>query len=395
MVGGSMSPAFEARSKHTNLFLALASENTALLEAWLKTYTFEVSDLRWLGQQGISPFAYFCFQQADLLKQLPPAIALQWDHFYQQTTLAIAATDWEIEHLLSRLSSAGIDFLWVKGGALACTIYPNPACRIRGDLDLWIQPGQLEPAVAALQQSGYTVRNNADRPLSFIRLTGGEQQLYHEQAAVHLIELQWPVIRGEWIRRTTRVDHATMWQRRSSVTLGQQTFSTTAPEDTLIHLCVHQAINHQFQTPALRNLLDVHLLAVSDTLNWSLVVERAQAWRLKTVVWTVLDLARQLFATPVPDAVVQQLQPPLQQQRIIKKLQLQKIVLRAETASYSFKRFLIQFVLIDRPSDAMYLIWRSIYPEADWLNARYPGEGTDLKARRMKHLKTLFTSSQA
>ncbi|MFZ2487480.1 MAG: nucleotidyltransferase family protein [Anaerolineae bacterium] len=390
-----MSTASEVRSKHISLLLALASKNTELLEAWLKTYTFEVNDLRWLGQQGISPFAYFCFQQSDLLQQLPPAIALQWDHFYQQTTVAIAATDWEIEQLLSRLSRANIDFLWVKGGALACTIYPNPACRVRGDLDLWIQPEQLEPAVAALQQSGYTIRKNVDRPLSFVRLTGGEQQLYHQQAAVHLIELQWPVIRGEWIRRTTRVDHAAMWQRRSSVMLGQQPFSTTAPEDTLIHLCVHQAINHQFQTPALRNLLDIHLLAVSGALNWSLVAERAQAWRLKTVVWTVLDLARQLFATPVPAMVIQDVQPPLLQQQIIKKLALQKIILRAETASYSFKRFLIQFTMIDRPADAVYLIWRSIYPEADWLNALYPDESTNIKTLRIKHLKTLFTSSQA
>lgn len=390
-----MLTASEASSKHTNLLSALASGNNLVLEAWLKAYPLDINDLRWLGQQGISPFAYFCFQQADLLKQLSPVIASQWENLYQQATLAIAATDWNIEQLLGRLARAGIDFRWVKGGALAYTVYPHPACRPRGDLDLWIQPAQLEAAVATLQQTGYTVHNRADRPVAFIRLMGGEQQLYHKEAAVHLIELQWPVIRGEWIRRTTHVDHAAMWQRPIGVTVGQQTFSTTAPEDTLIHLCVHQAINHQFQTPALRNLLDIHLLVSSGTLNWSVVTERAQAWHLKSVVWTVLNLARQLFATAVPAAVLQQLQPPLPQQRMIKKLKLQQIVLRAETASYSFKRLLIQFALIDRASDALRLIWRSIYPEASWLRARYSDEGTAIRRLRTRHLKTLFTSSQA
>ena len=75
------------------------------------------------------------------------------------------------------LTQADVEFIWMKGAALAYTVYPNPACRGRGDLDLWIQLEQLSLATAVLQGLGYRLSSKEDRPDALVLLVGGEQQM--------------------------------------------------------------------------------------------------------------------------------------------------------------------------------------------------------------------------
>ena len=65
------------------------------------------------------------------------------------------------------------------------------------------------------------------------------------------------------MRRAAAVDHAAIWARRVAVPIDGRSTWAMAPEDLLIHLCLHLAINHGFVESALRNLLDVHLVAVA------------------------------------------------------------------------------------------------------------------------------------
>jgi hypothetical protein len=211
-----------------------------------------------------------------------------------------------------------------------------------------------------------------------------------------MIELQWPALRGEWVRRTAAVDHTGIWQRRRRVLVGEQPGWAMAPEDTLIHLCFHQAINHQFSAPWLRNLMDVHLLARTDKLDWSLVAGRAAAWRLGTVVWTVLHVAGQLLGTEPPAVVLQTLAPPLWRRRLIERLHLAETTLTMRGGGYSYRRFLIQLALVDRLRDAVKFVARGMAPEAAWLRARYElTPGQPVWPWRVRHLWRLATSTRA
>jgi len=130
------------------------------------------------------------------------------------------------------------------------------------------------------------------------------------------------------------------------------------------------AINHQFTMPWLRGLLDIHLL-VQRPLDWAAIVERAKAWRIATLTWTVLDLAVQLVDAPVPPAALSQLAPSRTRQRLIRGLGLDKRLLNLEKGGYSYRRFLIQTIMIDRPQDMGRLYLRALFPESEWLQARY------------------------
>lgn len=376
--------------------LALASSQPTKLAAWLDTHRLSRADSDWLHKQGLALFAFHRLQQADLLDEAPADIIAPWQEAYHRTVVAIATMDWEVEHALLALQRAEVDFILLKGVALAYTIYDNPACRLRGDLDLWIRPEQRRLALEVLAGQGFRLVSKDDRPDALVLLVGGEQQLVGDESALKLIELQWPVLRGEWVRHTTAVDHEAIWSRRADVTLWHHNFPTMTPEDTLLHLAVHQAINHQFDAPWLRNLLDIHLLAAAGTLDWPQATERARRWRLATVLWVVLRLAQRLLDTAVPPDVMEGLVPPLWRRWLIDRLRLEEAVLDMRPGGYGHRRFLVQLALVDRARDAGKLLAHGIFPDAGWMRARYglsPEAG--LARWRALHIWRLITSAHA
>jgi hypothetical protein len=169
-----------------------------------------------------------------------------------------------------------------------------------------------------------------------------------------------------------------------------------APEDTLLHLCLHQAINHQFSAPWLRNLLDVHLLVAAGTLDWTRVMSITCSWRMATVVWTVLSLAQRLLGTTPPPAAMQALAPPGWQRWLIGRLHLEEALLTMQPGGYGYRRFLIQIALVDRARDAVKLLARGVFPDAGWLRARYGLAPDERLARwRVLHCWRLATTARA
>ncbi|HNS02991.1 MAG TPA: nucleotidyltransferase family protein [Anaerolineae bacterium] len=386
----------ETRSARRQLALALAAQAPDALAAWLDAHPLSLADLEWLQAQGLALFAFHRMQQADLLDRAPAGVIAPWQEAYQRVVTATAAMDWEIERVLLALQQAGVDFIWLKGAALAYAVYANPACRLRGDLDLWIQPEQLPLAAAVLADLGFRLASKEDRPDALVLLVGGEQQLVGDGTILELIELQWPVLRGEWVRHTTAIDHQAIWQRRAAIALGEHGFPTLTPEDTLLHLAQHQAISHQFSAPWLRNLLDVHLLVAAGRLNWPQATATARSWRLATVLWTVLHLAQRLLDTPAPPAAMQALAPPPWQRWLIDHLHLEEALLTMQSGGYGHRRFLIQIALIDRVRDVVRLLARGLFPDADWLRARYGlTPGARLARWRLLHIWRLATAARA
>ena len=157
------------------LVRALAGDQAEPLAAWLESHTVCQEDLVWLHRQGLVILGFYRLQQAGLLDRLSPAVAAVWQDIYQQTTVTTASMDWEIERVMEMLARANVDFIWMKGAALAYTVYPNPVCRGRGDLDLWIQVEQLSQATTVLEGLGYRLSSKEDRPDALALLIGGER----------------------------------------------------------------------------------------------------------------------------------------------------------------------------------------------------------------------------
>ncbi len=375
---------------------ALAAGEPSALAEWFATHDVDKGWSHWLQAQGLAPYTFHRLQRSGKLAVLPDDVQSSLRDDYYQSVALNALQREEVKQVLAALEDADVEAVLLKGTPLAYTVYDDPVCRFKGDMDIWIRLDQLPEATAAVQSTGYRVACKEQRPLELARLTGGEQQMVSSLPGTGLIELQWPAFRGEWVRYTTRVNDKSIWARRAPILIEGREAYMMAPEDMLIHLCLHQAINHQFAKPWLRSLLDVHLVIQRQAPDWEQVAARARSWRVSTVVWTVLSLARQLLGTTIPGEIMTVLSPAVWQRWAIRQLRLERELIEMSPGGYRHRRLLIQLFLVDRTRDAARLIWRGLFPESAWLQARYGISTPGALARaRLAHPLRLLLSARA
>lgn len=361
------------------------------------THPLDLPLARWLAGQGLAPYSFFLLRREGLVDQLEPEVARGLSRAFYSGALSEAVQHQEaLSGVFNALEAAGVRFVLLKGLAIAHSVYPSPRCRPKGDLDLWIAPEDHETATSALAALGYRRRDKEDRPLSFIQRYDGEQQLIGERFGTGLIELQWPAIRGQWIHQVADVDHAAVRARCVPLEIEGTVVPVLASEDTLLHQIVHLGINHTFTFPWLRALLDIHLIVTRLGPDLEAVVARAREWRLATVSWTILSLARELMGTPVPETVLRALRPSRAQRALIARLDLERSLLERWDVTFEHRRFLVQLALIDRPRDGLRLLLRALFPKREWIEARYGVTGgIALWRERLLHPWRLLVGARA
>jgi hypothetical protein len=334
----------------------------------------------WVRQQGLAPFVW---QVCHTTPNLSPAAATQLQTSYYSAAGDAELQRTELHTVLSAFVAEGITPIVFKGAALGRTVYPDPVCRPMGDLDLWIEPAELPRAQAALRRLGYAQITNLDRPPALMTQFGGEIHMSGLAADAGLIELHLSVFLGEWLRQAARVDEDSVRARVRSQELEGVPVYLMSPEDALIQLATHLVINHQVSFFAARNLLDMALLARRQSMDWPVVVQRTQAWRLDAVVWLALSLAIDLAGLEEAAEAVRQLQPSTLRRRLIHRFANAETLVEMHDLSSSKWRYVFLLLLVDRLRDGVKLVFRALWPERAWLIARY---GRYTFSTRVRHL---------
>jgi hypothetical protein len=155
---------------------------------------------------------------------------------------AMAQAIWELAHqqvaakLISALRGSGIDFLVLKGTALAYTIYDDPSLRCRSDTDLLVREPDL-PTVRALLNS-----------LGFVRMigAGGRLASYQETHTIegsdrarHAVDLHWKLNNSQLLSRLFSFEE--LFARSVPVHRLEEGARTTGYPDALIIACMHLA----------------------------------------------------------------------------------------------------------------------------------------------------------
>lgn len=237
-------------------------------------------------------------QRAKLLPQMPPAVVNDLQSAYARTVASNLKLYHQLAQVLAAMQEAGIPTLLLKGAHLAQTVYGDIGLRTMSDLDLLVAEADLPRAHQRLLALGY-------RPPTAISST------FH-----HLPELSKPgafTIDLHWTILPTRQNQALpsheLWQRaRPLHELGQSAFGL-APEDLLLHLILHTAVQHTFVF-GLRSLYDIVAVIhhFAETLDWSQVATRAGEWQIARATSLTLTLCRDLLGAAIPASCFTQLQ---------------------------------------------------------------------------------------
>jgi hypothetical protein len=326
---------------------------------------------RWLIDHELGPLAYVRFQTA-------------WPQLGQQLQAAYFAAAAEnqlhqenLRQITAAFARARLPLVVLKGSALAQMVYPDPACRPMSDIDLWLEAERMAEAINLMTELGFQTQEKAERPTKLQRLSGGEIRFGRPHWVQGLVELHWSPMPGWWFYHTAVPNTAAMWQRRLPLPLVENGAETADligqldPEDTIIQIAAHIAVNHQFSGMLLRSLADIALTAAARPVNWSRLAERARAWRLGTAVYLTLTLTDQLFDLPACQPACDHLRPGSLRCRLLARLVNPRTALNRADIRTSLARQYLLLLLVDRPRDGLRLIGRTLWPTAEWRAARY------------------------
>lgn len=207
---------------------------------------------------------------------LPPTVLATLRETYLNTRLSHRLAYEELGALLDVFGRAGIPLVVLKGAVLAQTLYPDPALRPFGDLDLLIHPEDQTRAEEILRARGCDVpeemQEGADSAL------WGQQTFFRAGNHPARVELHWHLFVSPYYRRRAQLDW--FWAQRAAFSLKEREAFGFDPTAQLLHLSGHYTLHHS--DPRLIWQYDLALLLTrwADQLDWDRVVQAARSFGL-------------------------------------------------------------------------------------------------------------------
>lgn len=218
-----------------------------------------------VGQHRIGPMLHHQHKLHQDQWTVPAAITEIWADAYRKSTMRSLRLQLALRRIDNVLRAADIPYAAMKGAWLFLHAYANPALRPMRDLDIIVAPENALRAHKLLEESGFI------RPDEFAKASE-----YSIELAKHLPP-QRCAETGILLEVHTRViDKLSEGQKSGPLgdtdALLQRSeegdgITFLSPTDTMLHLVLHAAYDHQFNNGPL-TLNDVAFLAASSPIDW-------------------------------------------------------------------------------------------------------------------------------
>lgn len=207
----------------------------------------------------------------------------------------------ELVAIAARLGEAQVDFLLLKGPALARQAYPVQEWRTCDDLDLWVGVHDFGAALRALEAAGYRRSPPADaRVAACARRAGIEVGLVHPDHG-RLVELSFGPRRLAPTRRAARE----VMDAAVAIDVAGRSVRVPAPVHALLLACAHGAHHRWDRLIWVADVAGLWLRLSPEEREGACVI--ARRWRIETLLGIGLRLARDHFDAAMqgrPEALV-------------------------------------------------------------------------------------------
>ena len=254
--------------------------------------------------QRVRPLLWHRLRQKGMDKAVPMAAAEALQEASHRNTLHNLLFYGELRLLLSVLKPEGIPLILLKGIFLADAVYGNIGLREMNDIDVLARPADLTRISDIMAGMGY-------RPIQPICADITLNAQHHLPRMVKnghaAFEIHWNLTQpGE----SYSIDPGGLWERAVPVKIAGCEALTLAPEDLLLHLCMHTSYQHQFAF-GLRPSCDIAetISRFGSALDWQTTAELAACQGWQRGVYLALRLAMELAGADVPADILARLRP--------------------------------------------------------------------------------------
>ena len=209
----------------------------------------------------------------------------------------------ELRRVVEAIRRAGLDVLLMKGASLAYDVYPEPAWRVRSDVDMFIRAGDRSGVRACLDELGYASEPEVSGRIVVYQF---HSQRIDEHGVRHLCDVHWKVANPQRFADAVRFDE--LAEAAVPLPLLGPDARGLGRMHALWLACVHRAAHH-YDQDTLVWLYDVHLLmGALDAAGTAHFVELAERTGVRRICLRALLLARSKFGTTIPPSVLSALE---------------------------------------------------------------------------------------
>lgn len=259
-----------------------------------------------IRNQGIASLLYYHLKRSNSLSQIPSQLQDRLETEEKQSIAKELYRKKLNEVVFRRLKDRGIRFLLLKGEALAHSLYPESYLRTRSDADLLFE-NEADALLACniLQSEGYLKANTLSG--KFVGYQFNCSKKIGSQFS-HDIDVHHKISDYIWLSRKLPFDE--LFPASVEIRIDNIPLNTTGTVHSLIHNCIHRATNRTIgQENRLIWLYDIHLLSKKmGEEEWSVLTDLTKQKSLAYIVYDALKKVNELFETPVPQKVVNDLQ---------------------------------------------------------------------------------------
>ena len=301
-------PAVSPQVNHTAELLLMC-----LKTVWTPTNTARLTELTtaqwqalvdWALQQKVAALFYYRLRQHGLDEMMPAPIRKQLKSYYQQLAVNNLTLYHQLRSLVAGLHEQQIPVMLLKGAYLGGAVYEDRALRQMVDVDLLVTPEALVDAIAVVTALGYQPTQPIDAVQPYLAHKHHLPPFVKEGKCS--LEIHWTITQPNL---SYTIEMADLWARAQPATVAGIEVKVLAPEDLLLHICLHATYQHGLEQD-IRFLCDIDAICrrFAPTFDWTQFMQRAEQWGWARGVYLALYLAHDLLDTPLPHPILQTLQ---------------------------------------------------------------------------------------
>jgi hypothetical protein len=285
-----------------------------------------------------------------------------------------------LETVLIALAADGVPVILLKGIVLAEALYDDPVLRRTGDIDLLVQRSDLQRTVRCLEALGWRLKN-ADSAAEARRMMVPDyvaedwqrgEWTFQDDAGISL-DLHIHLVPSVWFRIGYTLAEDEIWAAAVPAAVFPELAHEMSGAHTLIYLCVHLA---RHGIAPLTGLLDVdqyvRRLTAGEAWNWDDFLACCERWHVRSAVYHAFDFCRWLYGTPLPDRVMDRLDPgAVARARVTSVLRPRHLVRDSGLSLGQRYPTLVKVALVERPADIGKMLKTTAFPNARWREVRY------------------------
>ncbi|TRZ36832.1 Renal dipeptidase [Niallia circulans] len=224
------------------------------------------------------------------VKWIPKEVINVLKNKYQQNVFSMLKLTSEMDLIAKHFNNNNLPALFLKGPILGEQLYGNISLRTSKDIDILISNRDINTTKKLLFEMGYIEKEEPEFILNEHKLRTHHSVFFHPNSKFS-IEIHWRL--NDLPDKEPHFD--TLWARRRTSQLTNETISMLGEEDLFLYLVSHGARHGWFR---LRWLVDIDRLILKGVI-WKKLIPVMKEYSNEHIVGQALLLTKGLLNTPI------------------------------------------------------------------------------------------------